>query len=198
MGCKVFTEVKITVTVFLGMIICLSALARTLVSWVRIPLRAWMFGVCMSLFCVCVDLCLGSGLATGWSLVQGVLPSVKNDYGTEQEAWDLNGLEGSLKKISTTDYAASNDKEIGQWLIGKNSKWSDNCATEVCPWHVPRKGKNKHKHFSQDSRCTGQDSNRTPPEYESRLLPRHQPARHVKLLLSYTDYKLKLILLNNT
>jgi hypothetical protein len=28
-------------------------------------------------------LCLGRGLVTGWSLVQGVLPSVKNDYGTE-------------------------------------------------------------------------------------------------------------------
>jgi hypothetical protein len=27
-------------------------------------------------FCVCVVLCVGSGLATGWSLVQGVLPSV--------------------------------------------------------------------------------------------------------------------------
>jgi hypothetical protein len=32
--------------------------------------------VCVRLFCVCVILCLGSGLATGWSLVQGVLPSV--------------------------------------------------------------------------------------------------------------------------
>jgi hypothetical protein len=28
-------------------------------------------------------LCLGSGLAKGWSLLQGVLPSVKNDYGIE-------------------------------------------------------------------------------------------------------------------
>jgi hypothetical protein len=28
-------------------------------------------------------LCLGSGLATGWSLNQEVLQSVKNDYGTE-------------------------------------------------------------------------------------------------------------------
>jgi hypothetical protein len=28
-------------------------------------------------FCVCVVLCLGSGLVTGQSLVQGVLPSVK-------------------------------------------------------------------------------------------------------------------------
>jgi hypothetical protein len=33
-------------------------------------------GVCVRLFCVCVVLCVGSGLATGWSLVQGVLPSV--------------------------------------------------------------------------------------------------------------------------
>jgi hypothetical protein len=33
--------------------------------------------VCMHLFCVCVTLCLGSGLATGWSRVQGALPSVK-------------------------------------------------------------------------------------------------------------------------
>jgi hypothetical protein len=44
------------------------SLARTLRSWVGIPLEAWMF-VC--LFCV-----LGSGLQTGWSLVQRVLPKV--------------------------------------------------------------------------------------------------------------------------
>jgi hypothetical protein len=60
-----------------------SSLARTLGSWVRIPLRAWMFGMCMRLFYVCVVLCVGSSLATGWSLVQGVLPSVINDYGIE-------------------------------------------------------------------------------------------------------------------
>jgi hypothetical protein len=41
------------------------------------PLKAWMSGVCMRLFCVCVVLCLGSSLATSWSLVQGVLPTVK-------------------------------------------------------------------------------------------------------------------------
>jgi hypothetical protein len=44
----------------------LSSLARMLGSWVRIPLKAWMF--------VCV--CIGSGLATGWSPIQGVLPTV--------------------------------------------------------------------------------------------------------------------------
>jgi hypothetical protein len=32
--------------------------------------------VCLSLICVCVVMCVGSGLPTGWSLVQEVLPSV--------------------------------------------------------------------------------------------------------------------------
>jgi hypothetical protein len=77
----------------------LSSLAPTLGSWVRIPLRTWMFGVCMRLFCVCVVLCLGRGLAAGWSLVQRVLPSVKkNYYGTEIETWALNGPEETSRK----------------------------------------------------------------------------------------------------
>jgi hypothetical protein len=32
--------------------------------------------LCVLLFCVCVVLCVGSSLVTGWSLVQGVLPPV--------------------------------------------------------------------------------------------------------------------------
>jgi hypothetical protein len=42
----------------------LSSPAQTLGSWVRIPLEAWM---CMRLFYLSVVLCVGSGLATGWS-----------------------------------------------------------------------------------------------------------------------------------
>jgi hypothetical protein len=42
-----------------------------------------MSDVCMRLFGVCVVLCLGSDLETGCFLLQGVLPSVKDDYGTE-------------------------------------------------------------------------------------------------------------------
>jgi hypothetical protein len=38
-----------------------------------------------SFFCVCVVLCLGRSLATSWSPVQGVLPSVK-DQETEKSA----------------------------------------------------------------------------------------------------------------
>jgi hypothetical protein len=32
--------------------------------------------VCVRLLCVCVVLCVGSGFVTGWSPVQGVLPTV--------------------------------------------------------------------------------------------------------------------------
>jgi hypothetical protein len=38
-----------------------SSLARTLGSWVRIPLEAWMP---VFVYSVCVVLCVGSGLAT--------------------------------------------------------------------------------------------------------------------------------------
>jgi hypothetical protein len=51
----------------------LSSLAQTPGPWVRIPLWAWMFSVCC---CVFLCLCTGRGLATSWSPVQGVLPTV--------------------------------------------------------------------------------------------------------------------------
>jgi hypothetical protein len=49
-----------------------SSLVRTLGSWVRNLLKAWMH---VRLFCVCV-LCVGSALATNSSPVQGVLPTM--------------------------------------------------------------------------------------------------------------------------
>jgi hypothetical protein len=48
----------------------LPSLARALGSWVRIPLEAWMSVCVYSVFM------LVKCLATGWSLVQGVLPNV--------------------------------------------------------------------------------------------------------------------------
>jgi hypothetical protein len=48
----------------------ITSLARTLGSWVRITLEAWMS------ICVYSAFVLGSGLATGWSAVQRVLPTV--------------------------------------------------------------------------------------------------------------------------
>jgi hypothetical protein len=54
--------------------------------------------VCVRLLCVYVVLCLGSGLATVLSLVQGVVHPMKNDYGTGEKARALNELEEPLKK----------------------------------------------------------------------------------------------------
>jgi hypothetical protein len=42
--------------------------------------------VYVRLFCVCVVLCVGSGLGTGWSLVQGVLQTVQKYKKIEEEA----------------------------------------------------------------------------------------------------------------
>jgi hypothetical protein len=47
--------------------------ARILGSWVRISLEAWMF---VYVYFVFMLSCVGSGLATAWSLVLGVLPTV--------------------------------------------------------------------------------------------------------------------------
>jgi hypothetical protein len=42
--------------------------------------------VCVRLFCVYVVLCVGSGVATGWSFVQESYRLCKEDYETEEEA----------------------------------------------------------------------------------------------------------------
>jgi hypothetical protein len=36
----------------------------------------WGTDICVRLFCVCVVLCVGSGLAMGWFPVQGLVPTV--------------------------------------------------------------------------------------------------------------------------
>jgi hypothetical protein len=59
-----------------------------------------MFGVCMCLFCVCVVLCLGRGLATSWSLVQGVLPSVKWSWSWKAEARAQGSCRASEKETT--------------------------------------------------------------------------------------------------
>jgi hypothetical protein len=51
---------------------------RSLERWDRGFESRWKHGcLYVRLFCVRVVLCIGRGLATGWSLVQGFLPSVK-------------------------------------------------------------------------------------------------------------------------
>jgi hypothetical protein len=77
----------------------MSSPAWTLGSWVRFTLEEWMF-VCV--YAVFVLSCVGSGLATGWSLVQGVLPIVYKCKITEphkEEAKVWYGLERHKKNI---------------------------------------------------------------------------------------------------
>jgi hypothetical protein len=63
---------RFLVTLFSNLLIEPSSLAWTLGSWVRIPLKAWIFVRVYSVFMLS---CVGRGLATGWSLVQA-LPTV--------------------------------------------------------------------------------------------------------------------------
>jgi hypothetical protein len=69
-----------------------SSPAHTYGSWRLIPLEAWMF-VCVS--SVFVLSCVGSGLATGWSPVQGVLPTVYNIHSFQINS-DGNRPEGLI------------------------------------------------------------------------------------------------------
>jgi hypothetical protein len=50
------------------------------------------------LFCACVVLCLGRGLATSWSLVQGVLPSVKWSWNWKIRGQSPTGAVESAKR----------------------------------------------------------------------------------------------------
>jgi hypothetical protein len=62
----------------------------------------------MCLFCVCVVLCLGRGLATSWSLVQGVLPSVKLSRNGNKRPGPTGAVEPVkiiiIKKVSYARY----------------------------------------------------------------------------------------------
>jgi hypothetical protein len=95
----------------------LPSLPRTVGSWVRIPLKAWISVCIYSVFV------LGSCLATGWSPVQGVLPT-------------LLGLRNWNETKRFTDALCS---KVG--ATGKRER--ENCRTLRCgrngnTWHVSR------------------------------------------------------------
>jgi hypothetical protein len=102
----------------------LSSLVRKPGPWVRIPLRAWMFSVCV---CMCVFLCLytARGLAMSWSPVQGVLPTVPDQeteetqpYPPKREQAPKCGSNEEEKKFLW--YEAREDK-----LIANNVSWTE-------------------------------------------------------------------------
>jgi hypothetical protein len=82
----------------------MSSRARTLGSWVRIPFKVWLS------LCISLCLCVGSGLATSWSPVQGVLQTVL-DYETEAK-----------KSVSRMPYAPSGSNRIRWRRIRKTRR----------------------------------------------------------------------------
>jgi hypothetical protein len=70
---------------------------------------------CVCLFCVCDVLYLGRGLATSWSLAQGVLPSVKWSWNWKAEARAKGAVDPVKKKsvmIKTWRYRANSVDNI--------------------------------------------------------------------------------------
>jgi hypothetical protein len=67
--------------------------------------------VCVCLFCVCIVLCVGSGLATGWSPNQGVLPSVKIKYAKRRRS------QGSTKGCRAIDEWIHWQRIVGSVLV---------------------------------------------------------------------------------
>jgi hypothetical protein len=104
----------------------LSSLAWTLGSWVRIPLKAWMSVYVYSVF---VLSCVGSDLATGWSPVRRVLPTVlglRNWSGTKYFTYALCSKVGSNRKRERemeTYFRQRREFNIFQWdecIIARN------------------------------------------------------------------------------
>jgi hypothetical protein len=78
--------------------------------------------VCVRLFCVCVVLYIDSGLATGWSLVQGVLPSVCRIK--------LRGCSVVAKKIEILSLDWMNKSDCSVWLeVLVTNPWNVVCIS---------------------------------------------------------------------
>jgi hypothetical protein len=94
-----------------------SSSAWTLGSWVRIPIEAWVF-VCV--YSVFVLSCVGSGLATGWSLVQGVLPIVYKCKNTEPHKEEAKARYGLQRHWSRRRRRCINPPFVD---LGTSSRW---------------------------------------------------------------------------
>jgi hypothetical protein len=97
-----------------------SSPARTLGSWVRIPLQSWMS-------------VLGSSLATGWSPVQGVPPTVL-DLQTEVKRSVLR-CPTRILQVGATERADPPSKESYRLCIGLRNWKRDNCPTKGLQSH---------------------------------------------------------------
>jgi hypothetical protein len=89
----------------------------------RIPLA---LDVCVHLFCACVVLCAGSGHSTGWSPVQGVLPTVytitKLEKGGQGPTKDGRAIDGWMDEWM--------NEWLNDWMIEWISIWINSNITD--------------------------------------------------------------------
>jgi hypothetical protein len=113
----------------------MSSLARTLGSCVRFPLKAWMF-ICV--YSVCVVLCVGGGLATGWSPVQGGLRC--DSRMLYAPSWEQQVERQAENKCMRMRYC----KHVGYENIGQQHVVSL-CLREICKrrWFLKHRRMNK-------------------------------------------------------
>jgi hypothetical protein len=116
----------------------LYSLARTPGPWVRILHGAWLFSVCV----VCAFFCVytGRGLATSWSPIQGVLPTVM-DLVTElkRKVWwrrprpELGFRAKGKKSVSPEQWTKSPkstvNQNVSEYLFYQEelNLWPDKC-----------------------------------------------------------------------
>jgi hypothetical protein len=106
----------------LGLTHELTSPIRTLGSWVRIPFKTWMSVYVHSVFVMSF---VDSGLATGWSPVQGVLPTVLALWN-----WSETKLQGGSNK-EKRERERETDRNVNRPYIYE-------CET-LCLTQTPRK-----------------------------------------------------------
>jgi hypothetical protein len=87
-------------------------------------------------YSVCVVLCLGRGLATNWSLAQGVLPSVKNDHETEKEARAHGGC--TARENNSPCGPSSLFQFLNPYRVGRTPWTGDEPVSRSLPTHRTR------------------------------------------------------------
>jgi hypothetical protein len=72
--------------------------------------------------------------------------------------------------LCSSDYIKSNGRKITEWWMGKMCKERVLALFQVLFRYLPRGTEENHNNLNQDSLCSGQCSNRAPPEYQSEAL----------------------------
>jgi hypothetical protein len=135
--------------------------------------------VCVRLFFVCVVLCVGSGLATGWSPVQGVLPTVHRIMELQNQTGPNKGLyEGFYLSIYLSMVLRSFLLDLGRFFnflilytVGR-TPWTGISPSQGRYLHTEQHKQNKRTQTHAFSGIRTQDPGVRASEGSSCLRPR--------------------------